>query len=130
MQSGTTGINTTRVYNPVKQALDHDPQGRFVRQWLPAMRRVPDSWLLEPWRMPPDVQMTCGVRVGVDIPQPLVDLEAATRLGKERLHALRREPQVRAGKAAVVERHGSRKRPAGSKRGSTAPAVDQLTLDF
>ncbi len=130
MQSGTTGINTTRVYNPIKQALDHDPQGRFVRQWLPAMRRVPDSWLLEPWRMPPDVQASCGVRVGVDIPQPLVDLEAATRLGKGRLHALRREPQVRAGKAAVVERHGSRKRPAGSQRGSTAPAVDQLTLDF
>ncbi len=131
MQSGTTGINTTRVYNPVKQALDHDPQGRFVRQWLPAMRRVPDSWLLEPWRMPPDVQAACGVQVGVDIPQPLVVLEDATRLGKQRLHALRREPQVRAGKAAVVERHGSRKRPIGSsKRGNAAPAVDQLTLDF
>ncbi|MDZ4075131.1 MAG: FAD-binding domain-containing protein, partial [Hylemonella sp.] len=130
MQSGTTGINTTRVYNPIKQALDHDPQGRFVRQWLPAMRRVPDSWLLEPWRMPPDVQAACGVRVGVDIPQPVVELEAATRLGKQRLHALRREPQVRADKAAVVERHGSRKRPAGSKRATAAPAVDQLTLDF
>ena len=131
MQSGTTGINTTRVYNPVKQALDHDPQGRFVRQWLPAMRRVPDTWLFEPWRMPPDVQAACGVQVGVDIPQPLVDLEAATRLGKTRLHALRREPQVRAGKAEVVERHGSRKRPAGSsQRATAAPAVDQLTLGF
>ncbi len=48
MQSGTTGINTTRVYNPIKQAQDHDPQGLFVRRWLPAMRNVPDSWLFEP----------------------------------------------------------------------------------
>jgi deoxyribodipyrimidine photo-lyase len=52
MQSGTTGINTTRVYNPVKQAMDHDPQGRFVRQWLPALRRVPDTWLFEPAACP------------------------------------------------------------------------------
>jgi deoxyribodipyrimidine photo-lyase len=45
MQSGTTGINTTRVYNPIKQAQDHDPLGLFVRRWLPALRRVPDAWL-------------------------------------------------------------------------------------
>jgi deoxyribodipyrimidine photo-lyase len=68
MQAGTTGINTTRVYNPIKQARDHDPKGRFVRHWLPALARVPDAWLFEPWRMPPDIQARCGVRVGVDIP--------------------------------------------------------------
>jgi len=67
MQSGTTGINTTRVYNPIKQAMDHDPQGRFVRQWLPALRRVPDSWLFEPWRMGADLQARLGLRVGEDI---------------------------------------------------------------
>ncbi|MFD0666724.1 deoxyribodipyrimidine photo-lyase/cryptochrome family protein [Ramlibacter sp. MAHUQ-53] len=141
MQSGTTGINTTRVYNPVKQALDHDPQGRFVRRWVPAMRRVPDTWLFEPWRMPPDVQARCGVRVGVDIPQPLVDLEPALRDAKARLHAVRRQPEVREAKAAVVERHGSRRgmpgataRPRGPARSAASPcacaAADQLSLDF
>lgn len=79
MQAGTTGINTTRVYNPIKQAQDQDPHGRFVRRWLPTLRRVPDAWLLQPWRMPLDVQARCGVRVGKDIPVPLVDLDAATR---------------------------------------------------
>lgn len=112
MQSGTTGINTTRVYNPIKQAHDHDPQGHFVRRWIPAMRRVPDVWLFEPWRMPPDVQARCGVRVGVDIAMPLVDLEAATREAKARLHARRDQPEVRAAKAAIVEKHASRKRSA------------------
>jgi len=123
MQSGTTGINTTRVYNPLKQARDHDPHGHFVRRWLPAMRRVPDAWLFEPWHMPPDVQARCGVLVGVDIAMPLVELEAATREAKALLHARRAQPEVRAAKAAIVEKHGSRQRrsPARSKAG---PVVD------
>ena len=109
MQSGTTGINTTRVYNPVKQAQDQDPDGVFVRHWLPAMRRVPDTWLFEPWKMPASVQAACGVMVGKDIPKPIVDLTLATRQAKDRLHARRKQPDVRAAKAAVIEKHASRR---------------------
>jgi deoxyribodipyrimidine photo-lyase len=127
MQSGTTGINATRVYNPVKQARDHDPHGHFVRRWLPAMRRVPDAWLFEPWRMPPEMQARCGLRPG-DLPQPLVDLELATRQAKARLHERRGLPEVRAAVATVVQRHASRKRPDGSDRAPArrraAPAAD------
>ncbi|KAI5915800.1 cryptochrome/deoxyribodipyrimidine photo-lyase family protein [Thauera sp. 2A1] len=129
MQSGTTGINTTRVYNPVKQARDHDPQGRFVRRWLPAMRRVPDAWLFEPWRMPTDIQQRCGVRVGEDIAAPLVDLEDATRAAKARVHALRAQPDVRAAKAAIVKKHGSRKRPE-ARRPRRAGTDRQLSLEW
>ena len=131
MQSGTTGINTTRVYNPIKQAQDHDPQGRFVRRWLPAMRRVPDAWLFEPWRMPADLQARCGVRVGDDIPIPIVDLALATRQAKGRLHGLRAQPEVRAAKAAIVEKHGSRRSPANKRRTSGAGTGSlQLSLDL
>ncbi|GAB4400978.1 MAG: deoxyribodipyrimidine photo-lyase [Rhodoferax sp.] len=116
MQAGTTGINTTRIYNPVKQALDHDPQGHFVRRWCPALRRVPDAWLFEPWRMPPSVQRACGVRVaagaaaGLDDvwPLPPVDLASATRAAKQALYARRNQPEVRAAKAAIVEKHAAR----------------------
>lgn len=108
MQSGTTGINTTRVYNPVKQARDQDPQGHFVRRWLPAMRAVPDAWLFEPWRMPAETQARCGVVVGRDLPMPVVDLDTALRGAKARVHALRARPEVQVGEAAVVERHASR----------------------
>ncbi len=129
MQSGTTGINTTRVYNPIKQAQDHDPQGHFVRRWLPAMRRVPDTWLFEPWRMPPELQARCGVTVGKDIAMPLVDLEAATRLAKQRMHALRAQPAVRAARAAIVDRHGSRRRRDPPERHAVKGAA-QLGFDF
>ncbi len=148
MQSGTTGINATRVYNPIKQAMDHDPHGHFVRRWLPALRRVPDSWLFEPWRMPADLQARCGVRVGDDIPVPPVDLATALRQAKDRLHALRRQPAVKAAQAAVVDKHGSRrgmpgggrnargeeraapKARRGSASASPSATAGQLSLDF
>ncbi|MDG3439943.1 FAD-binding domain-containing protein [Nitrospirillum amazonense] len=129
MQSGTTGMNTTRVYNPLKQARDHDPQGRFVRRWLPALRRVPDSWLFEPWRMPPEVQDRCGVRVGRDVPLPIVDLETATRAAKARVHGLRAQPAVKAVVPALVDRHGSRK-PAAPRSRPRPVARGQLSLDL
>ncbi|MBB6252890.1 cryptochrome/deoxyribodipyrimidine photo-lyase family protein [Nitrospirillum iridis] len=129
MQSGTTGMNTTRVYNPIKQARDHDPQGRFVRRWLPAMRRVPDSWLFEPWRMPADVQNRCGVRVGTDIPWPVVDLDVATRAAKARVHGVRAQPSVKAAVAALVDKHGSR-RPMAPRVRRPGTTHSQLTLDL
>lgn len=134
MQSGTTGMNVPRIYNPVKQASDHDPHGHFVRRWLPAMRRVPDTWLFEPWRMPPDVQAACGVKVGVDIPVPIVDLEQATRIAKTRLFDLRKQPHMQAPKLAVIEKHGSRKKTSGKTHQQTAsrkqPVSLQLELDW
>jgi len=129
MQSGTTGINTTRVYNPVKQALDHDPHGRFVRQWMPAMQRVPNSWLLEPWKMPIEIQKQVGVLVGQDIALPCVDLALATTESKNRLHARRKQDDVKAGKKAVIEKHASRKKSSPSK--SRPSKIDeQLGFNF
>lgn len=116
MQSGTTGINLPRVYNPIKQAKDHDPQGMFVRRWLPAMREVPQAWLFEPWRMPVSIQQNCGVIVGKSLPFPVVDLVTATRLAKTKMMARREYPIVKAGKPAVIERHATRKKTADLKR--------------
>lgn len=143
MQSGTTGINTPRVYNPIKQAQDHDPHGHFVRRWLPYMRRVPDAWLFEPWRMPVVMQehlkLTVGKGAEFDIPEPVVDLQTATRAAKAKLFGLRAQPEVKAGKAAIVEKHASRaKNPAMKtnlrKKTTVSPKLKpenpQIVLDF
>ncbi|HMY79560.1 MAG TPA: deoxyribodipyrimidine photolyase, partial [Thauera aminoaromatica] len=92
--------------------------------------RVPDTWLFEPWHMPESVQARCGVRVGEDIALPVVDLESATRAAKTRIHALRAQPEVRAAKAAIVERHGSRKPPQGRRKTAAGSASGQLDLGF
>jgi deoxyribodipyrimidine photo-lyase len=143
MQSGTTGINVPRVYNPIKQARDQDPKGVFVRRWLPAMRRVPEAWVFEPWRMPANLQSVCGVTIGRDIAEPICDLESSTREAKQKVFALRADPLIKAEKKAIVKKHGSRKQlePAKSddlrrtkstaKRPKMALANStQLTLDL
>ncbi len=137
MQSGTTGINVPRVYNPVKQAQDHDPHGHFVRRWLPAMRKVPDSWLFEPWRMPPEVAANYGLVTGRDIVMPLVELESATREAKARLFALRAQPDVRSAKAAIIDKHASRQpsavKPRSGRQAGREKIISsstQLSLEF
>ncbi len=110
MQSGVTGINTLRIYNPVKQAHDQDPQGVFVRHWLPELAAVPQAFLFQPWLMPIGVQRDCCVLLDQRYPMPVVDHEQAARLARDRIHARRRDPAVREESNAVMEKHGSRKR--------------------
>ena len=132
MQSGTTGINTTRVYNPIKQAQDHDPKGIFVRRWLPPMRHVPNTWLFEPWKMPIELQHSVGIRPGSELATPLVDLALATKESKHMLHARRNTTEVRKGKDAVIEKHASRKMPrrATKAKPTTTGSEQQLGFDF
>ncbi|MFN7679184.1 MAG: FAD-binding domain-containing protein, partial [Cyanobacteriota bacterium] len=73
MQAGTTGINTVRVYNPVKQGLDHDPNGAYVRRWVPELARVPLAHLQTPWRRTRAEQEAAGCVLGVRYPFPIVD---------------------------------------------------------
>jgi deoxyribodipyrimidine photo-lyase len=110
MQAGTTGINTTRIYNPVKQQLDQDPQGTFVRRWCPELARVPLEHLHQPWRMDRSAQAAAGCVIGRDYPAPIVDPATAARAARERIHAPRRDAAFRAEAAAVVTRHASRRR--------------------
>jgi deoxyribodipyrimidine photo-lyase len=109
MQSGTTGINTARIYNPVKQSKDHDPDGRFIRRFVPELGRLPDQFVHEPWTMPETLQRDVGCKIGRDYPPPLVDHVAAARAARERIYAVRRGAAYRAEADAIQQRHGSRK---------------------
>lgn len=121
MQSGTTGINTLRIYNPVKQSQDQDPHGRFIRTWLPELTAVGDAWIHTPWLMPADEQRRCGVLIDRDYPAPLVDHQAAARLARERIQQARRSGDARQQSRAIYQRHGSRRRArrhaSGPQRG-------------
>jgi deoxyribodipyrimidine photo-lyase len=128
MQSGTTGINTTRVYNPIKQAQDHDPYGKFVRRWLPHMRHVPDTWLFEPWLMPE--QLKSNLLLSGHIVEPIVDLAAATRESKQRLYAIRKKPEIIDGKKAVIDKHASRKSMQSRKKIISTRRVNESQLGF
>jgi deoxyribodipyrimidine photo-lyase len=130
MQSGTTGINTLRIYSPTKQAHDHDPQGFFIRRWVPELARVPLPYLAEPWKMDRSLQRESGCILGVDYPEPIVEEKAALKAAKDRIYGLRKLKQAREEAGAVQARHGSRKsglppaskrRNASTQRASTRP---------
>jgi deoxyribodipyrimidine photo-lyase len=81
--------------------------------------------------MPPEVQRHCGLTVGVDIPVPPVDLSEATRRAKAALHARRAQPDVRAGKREVIDKHASRRvRSPQHRQATQTPTSPQLGFDF
>lgn len=109
MQSGTTGINILRIYHPVRQALAQDPRGVFVRRWLPALRRIPDAWIFEPWQMPAALQSRYGCIIGRDYPSPLVDISQAAQSARQHWHQVRQEMQGNGAVTQILQRHASRK---------------------
>lgn len=121
MQSGTTGINTVRLYNPVKQSIDQDPHGRFLRRWLPELAHVPAPQIHQPWKLNDTERRQ--YRVG-DYPPPIVDPLAAARQARERVYAVRQGAAYRQEADAIQDRHGSRKaglkpqgrRPSGPRK--------------
>ncbi|MBQ0929910.1 deoxyribodipyrimidine photo-lyase/cryptochrome family protein [Ideonella sp. 4Y16] len=123
MQSGTTGINAIRIYSPIKQALDQDPEGVFIRRHVPELAAVPTGFLAQPERMPTALQQRLGVRIGHDYPAPIVDHASAYRAARERIGALRKTPAARTEAERVLARHGSRRSglPATERRPPRRP---------
>ena len=73
-----------RLYNPARQMATHDPDGAYVRRYVPELARVPDEHLAEPWQMPDEVQRAAGCVIGEDYPAPIVDHAAARREALDR----------------------------------------------
>jgi deoxyribodipyrimidine photo-lyase len=71
--TGTDAAPYFRIFNPVLQGKKHDPQGAYVRRWVPALAQVPDRFIHQPWKIPSDVQQKAGCIIGQDYPAPIVD---------------------------------------------------------
>ncbi|MDD3450024.1 MAG: FAD-binding domain-containing protein, partial [Gammaproteobacteria bacterium] len=63
-----------RVFNPVRQSERFDPDGAYIRRWVPEIAALPDRWLHAPWTAPGTVQREHGAVIGRDYPAPIVDL--------------------------------------------------------
>ncbi|MDH5019934.1 FAD-binding domain-containing protein [Halobacterium rubrum] len=135
-QCNLTGVHPVRVYNPRKQIRENDPDGEFVREYVPELRDLPDEHLARPEKAPLSVQDDCGVRIGEDYPRPVVEFEARreqaredyARLADRAREVIEHDPEIR--RRASLSRRG-RPRPDGDESGDRPTAEEQASLgDF
>ena len=128
MQSGVTGINTVRVYNPVKQSMDQDPDGEFIRRWLPELAVVPGDWIHQPWLMSAAQQQKAGLCIGKHYPSPVVEHLAAAKAAREAVWARRQSPEAQRESRQVQQQLGSRRKHVSRQKKRTESVPVQRSL--
>ena len=109
MQAGVTGINTVRIYSPIKQVTDQDPQGIFIKSYLPELNSVPDHHLAEPHKMTQLEQSMYGCVIGKNYPHPIVNHAEAYKTARDRIHSIKKLKSTKEVSKKVFLKHGSRK---------------------
>ncbi|MDO3720758.1 deoxyribodipyrimidine photo-lyase [Marinobacter sp. chi1] len=128
MQSGLTGINVWRIYNPVLQSQKLDPEGEFIRRWVPELQSVPTEFIHTPWLMTRPQRARYGGNTYI---APVCNHEQAARAARKAMGAFYKARVSREETQRVLARHGSRKGPAQRRprpSSNKTPADSQLSL--
>jgi len=99
MQSGTSGINTIRIYNPILNGKEKDPEGNFIRVYLPQFKSVPKQYAHEPWKYENSLEL--------DYPEPIIDILEANKVARKILWEIKWNTSHEV-KQKIFQKHGSR----------------------
>jgi deoxyribodipyrimidine photo-lyase len=98
LQSGILASDRqpVRIYNPVKQSKEHDPEGVFIKQWIPELAACPTAYIHEPWTIPLEEQAAIHLRIGIDYPVPIIDIKTTSRHARTQLYQPRQSNKNKA----------------------------------
>ncbi len=105
MQSAVTGINTVRIYNPVKNSIDLDSNGDFIKKWVSELKSIPLEYIHEPWKMTKIEQQMYNFHIGKDYPFPIIDLETSRRKASEEIWKIRKSYKSKINAKKILEKH-------------------------
>ena len=105
MQSGTTGINTIRIYSPIKNSEEHDSEGIFIKKWVPELAEVPVALLHEPWKLNPIEQQFYNCEIGTDYPLPIVNIEETRKYASDIVWSFRKQDDVKEEGKRILKKH-------------------------
>ena len=105
MQAAETGVNTIRIYNPTKNAIEKDKEASFIKKWLPQLKEVPIPLIYEPWKMSEIEQSLFNCKIGKDYPKPIVDISQTRKFALEKLWSIRKIKKVKEEKQRILEKH-------------------------
>ena len=93
MQAGVTGINSIRIYNPVKQSQENDPEAKFIKKWVPELKALSNPFVHQPWKLTPIDLISKAINL--NYPPPIVESVRAVKRSREQLWALRKDAIVK-----------------------------------
>lgn len=105
MQAGETGINTLRIYNPIKNGLEHDPHAQFIKKWVPELKDLDTPFAHEPYLMTEMEQRFYNLTLGVDYPYPIVDVQESRKKASSTLWNLQKNSMVKTESDRILKKH-------------------------
>ena len=94
-----------RIYNPTKNALEHDQEGAFIRKWVPELAKLPNPYVYQPWFMTALEQQAYGCVLGKDYPKTIVDIKETYKNASRELWRIKGSYAVRKESKRILAMH-------------------------